>query len=126
MKFGIEKKGQTVLRVILGGQVAMFFCRVRSPTLPRVVNPTHDVIVVRLFADSGEVRRESPAHLCVLFADRMTGKTATRFKQVLAMILVTLRLRGGLAIKTVLPEVSGDRLQIFRAIRVICEAPEGR
>src|SRR5438445_6028341 len=97
----------------------MFLCRVRGPTLARVVDPTHDVIIVRLFADSGQVRRESPAHLRVLFANRMTGKTATRFKQILAMILVTLRLRGSLAIKTVLPEVSGDCLQIFRAVGVI-------
>ena len=56
----------------------------------------------------------------------MTCETAARFKQILAAILVTLLLRGSLAVKTVLPKVSGDRLQIFRAIRVVRETPEGR
>src|SRR5437016_13396905 len=56
----------------------------------------------------------------------MTCETAARFKQILAAILVTLRLRGSLAVKTVLPKVSGDGLQIVRAIRVIRETPKGR
>src|SRR5260370_39697921 len=104
----------------------MFLRTVRRPTFARVVNPTHDVIIVRLFPDSGQVRRERATHLRVFFADRMTSETAARFKQLFPMVLVALRLRGGLTVKTVLPEVSGDRLQIFRAIRVIRETPEGR
>src|SRR5436853_3277854 len=104
----------------------MFFRTVRRPTLAGVVNPTHDIIVVRFFAHSGQVRRERATHLRIFFADRMTCETAARFKQILAAILVTLLLRGSLAVKTVLPKVSGDGLQIVRAVRVIRETPEGR
>src|SRR5438552_18421711 len=104
----------------------MLFRTVRRPTLAGVVNPAHDIIVVRFFAHSGQVRRERATHLRIFFANRMTCETAARFKQTLAAILVTLLLRGSLAVTTALPKVSGEGLQIVRAIRVSRQTPERR
>src|SRR2546423_1940629 len=112
MEFGIEQIRQSVLRIILRRQIAMLFWTVRGPAFARVVDPAHDVIVIGLLTDLRKVRGECAAKSLVFFADRMASHTATRFEQFFAVILLALRLRGGFAVKAVLPEVSSHRLQI--------------
>src|SRR5215813_4082911 len=57
----------------------------------------------------------------------MTREATTRFEQLLAVVLVALLLRRQLAVKSVLPEISRNRFQIFRAFFAIdFETPEGR
>src|SRR5882724_2037942 len=104
----------------------MLFRTIRRPAFTRVVDPAHDVIVVGLLTDLRKVRGERAAKPLVFFADRMASHTATRFEQILAVILLALRLRGGLAVKAVLPEVSSHRFQIVVAVFIDLEAPERR
>ena len=106
MQFGIEEKRQAVFCVIIRREIAFLFRAIRRPALARVVNPTHDVIVIIFLADFREVGRECAAELAVSFADRVTRQTAARFEEILAVRLVALSLRRYLAVKTVLPEIS--------------------
>src|SRR5258706_6426851 len=104
----------------------MFFRTIGRPALARVIDPTHDVIIIVLLADLGQVRGKRATHLGVLFTDRVTGETATRLKQSLAVILVSLLLRGNFAIETVLPKVRRYGFQVLRSLfAVFSETPEG-
>src|SRR5437660_9516655 len=111
MQFSIEEIRQAVFRIIFGRQIAMLFWTIRRPAFARVVDPAHDVIVVGLLADLRKIRGEGAAEPLVFFADRMASKTATRFEQFLAVVLLTLRLRRSLAVEAVLPQVSSHCFQ---------------
>ena len=56
----------------------------------------------------------------------MAGQTTARFEQFFAVRFVALLLRGNFAVKAVLPEISGHRLQVIVAVFVNLEAPERR
>src|SRR6266700_5622230 len=56
----------------------------------------------------------------------MARQAAARLKQVFSVVLVTLRLRRDFAVKTVLPEISGDCFQVILAVLVHGETPKCR
>ena len=69
MKFGIEQVRQVMFRVIFRRQITFLFRTIRRPTFARIVNPTHDVIVVGFLADTLQVGRKCAAHSTLAFAD---------------------------------------------------------
>src|SRR5260370_8839801 len=113
MKLSVEQEWQAVLCVIFGRQVAMLFIGVRRPALSRVVNPTHDVIIVRFLANLGQVRGKGAADLAAFFADRVTGQTTARLEQILAVVLFTVLFRRDFAVETALPETASHPSHIF-------------
>src|SRR5687768_15493708 len=110
MQLSIEREGFAMLRKVVRGQVALLFRAIRRPTFARVVNPAHDIVIVRLFADTGKIRGKNAPHRAVTLADRMATETATRFEQFFPLCLVTLRLSWDLAVKAVLPQIGCDGL----------------
>ncbi len=76
----IEDIRQTLFLVIVGADVFLFVGAVGASALAGVVHPAHEVVVIVLFADAGEICRESAALHLVAFTDGMTGETPTRFE----------------------------------------------
>src|SRR5881394_2094585 len=94
----------------------MLFRTVRSPTFARVIDPTHDVVVVGFLPDLCQISRESAPNLAVALADGMTSQTSSRFEKFFAMLVVTFRLRRHFTVEAVLPEISRDCFQIVRTL----------
>ena len=72
----IELVGKSLLGVVLGPNVLLFIRTIGSRTLPRIVNPAHQVVVVRLLADARQVRRESSAHGLAALANGVASKAS--------------------------------------------------
>src|SRR5688572_20359380 len=110
MQLSIEREGFAMLREVVRSQVALLCRTIRRPAFARVVNPAHDIVIVRLFADTRKIRGEHAPHRVVTLADRMATETAARFEQFLTFCFITLRLSRDFAVKAVLPQIRRDGL----------------
>src|SRR5687768_2825648 len=66
------------------------------------------------------------ADRAIRLSSGMAAKTAARLKKFLSFSLIAARLFGRLALKTFLPEISGNRLDLFLAVLIDLEPPELR
>src|SRR5205085_9576836 len=92
-----------LLLVIFARGIALLLRAIWGPTLARVVNPAHDVIVARLFADARQVRGEVAADLLPALVNRVAGHAAFRLEQLLAVPRVALVLPRHLSVERRLP-----------------------
>src|SRR5271156_4598639 len=81
----VKLVGKALLGVILRPDIFLLVRTVGASALPRIVNPAHQVIVVRFFSHAREVRGEDSALHLVAFANRVAGQTSPRFKQFFAV-----------------------------------------
>src|ERR1051326_407832 len=137
MQLGVENKRQALLRVIFRSQITFFLRTVRRYTFARIVNPADDVIEVCFLTNPLQVGGKVTTDPAVAFADRVTRKTAPTLEKSLAVLRVSFCLLRDFRIKTLLPQVSSDGLNLFltilvahicagRAFRQGTEAPEHR
>ena len=76
----VELVGKALLRVILGTDIFLFVRAVGASSLAGVVNPADEVIVIRFFADAGQVRGERAALHLIALADGVAGHASAGFK----------------------------------------------
>src|SRR5215472_15716518 len=104
----IANVGKALLLVILRADVFFLDRAVRTRALAGVVDPAHEVIVIGLFADAREVRRESAALHLVAFADGVAREATARFKQLFTVSCVSGLAMLDLIRQTRLPDISRD------------------
>src|SRR5947209_5242874 len=124
MLIGIEHERQVMVRVILRRQIPVLFRTIRSPAVTRVVNPPDDVIEVRLLPHLRQVRSEVSADALAVLLNRVTGHASALMKQFAAVSGVTSLLLRNLAVKTLLPKISRNCLDLIRAVLIALQAPE--
>src|SRR5689334_2050776 len=109
----IELVGKSLLGVVLGTNVLLLIRTIRPGTLPRVVNPADEIVVVRLFAHSRQISGEYSAHHLVAFADGVTSEASTGFEQFFSMRCVPGLVLGQVVGERRLPDVGRDRLNLM-------------
>ena len=57
----IEDEGQPVPGIVLRPEIALFKRTVGARALTRVVNPSHQIVVIIFFTDTGKVGRKGSA-----------------------------------------------------------------
>src|SRR2546427_2166059 len=81
----VENKGQALLFVIFGADVLFFVRTIGAGAFARVVDPTHEVVVIVLFTDAREIGSKSSTPHPVAFADGKTSEAAARFEKFFAL-----------------------------------------
>src|SRR5579872_837969 len=77
--------GKSLLRVIFGTNVFLLVRAVGTSALASIVNPAHEIIVVRFLANPRQIRCKDAAHHLIAFADRMARQASAGLEQFLAM-----------------------------------------
>src|ERR1700722_19482287 len=77
----IKLVGKSLLRIILGTDVFFLVRAIGSRSLACVVNPAHQVVVVRLFAHAGQVCSEGSTLNLIAFSNGVAGETSSRLEQ---------------------------------------------
>src|SRR5581483_2021904 len=95
-----------------GANVLLFVWAIRTSAFASVVDPAHEVVVVGLLADAGQVRRKGAALHVAAFSDGVAGETAAGFEEFLAMFSVARLLLWKLVGESRLPDVRRDRLDL--------------
>src|SRR5579871_6985277 len=72
--------------VILRTDVFFLVRTIRTRAFARVMNPSDEIVVVRLLADSGQVRGKHSALHLIAFPDRVAGEAAAGLEQFLAVL----------------------------------------
>src|SRR3989441_3060183 len=104
----VENKWQPLLLVIFGTDVLFFVRTIGAGAFARVVDPTHEVVVIFLFTDAREIgSKRFTLHLGG-FADGVTGEAAARFEQLFAVSGVARLVLGQLIGERRLPNECGD------------------
>ncbi len=82
----VEDERQIVLGVVFGTKIALFEGAIGARALARIVHPTHQVIVIILFADAAQIGGKRSTDHAGAFAHGMAGEATTRFEEILAML----------------------------------------
>src|SRR5579872_7175550 len=104
--------GKTLLRVVLRANILFLVRTIGTCPLAGVMDPADKVVVVRLFADAGQVCGKGSATHLIAFADGVAREASASLKEFLAMGGITrfvLRKRIG---ESRLPDESGNRLNL--------------
>src|SRR5207244_11921651 len=81
----IELIGKPLLRVILRANIFLLIWTIRACALARVMDPADKIIVIRLFANTREIRSERATLHLRPFSHRVAGQAAAGLKKFLAM-----------------------------------------
>src|SRR4029077_5029167 len=105
----VEDKGQSLFCVIFRTNVFFFESTVGTSSLPRIMNPAHEVFVMILFSNARKVCRKSPTHYLITFAYGVAAKTTSYLKKLLPMRRITRFLRLENPLDTRLPDEGSNR-----------------
>ncbi len=108
----IEDKGQALLGVVFGAEVALFEGAVRTRAFAWIVNPAHEVIVIVFFADAAQVGSEIAAEGLIAFAHGVAGHAAAGFESGFAARGVARGVLLQCAGDAGLPDEGGDGLNL--------------
>ena len=111
--FEIKNVRQVVFLVVVSGQVALLERTIRRRALARVMNPSYQVIVIRLFTHASQVGAEPPAHSARALAHGVTAHAAPRLKTLLALGRIAGSLRRCFCVQRTLQDEGGDRAHLI-------------
>ncbi len=108
----VKNVGQALLFVIFRTDVFLFERAVRTSAFARIVDPTHEVVVVILLTDTSEIRGKGAALDLIAFANGMAGEAAARFEQFFSVGGVAGIALGQRISQRRLPDEGGDGLDL--------------
>src|SRR5207244_11910494 len=84
----IELIGKPLLRVILRANIFLLIWTIRACALARIMNPAYKIIVIRLLANTSEIRSECAALHLSAFSDRVAVQTAAGLHKFFLMLCI--------------------------------------